>query len=146
MSPIEAIILARQLHEGQVDKAGAPYIGHVTRVYQEVYYSKAPDYVKIAAALHDVMEDCGQDEASLMAQGVPQKAIDLVRILTRSRGEKYDEYLTIISHDVDATMIKLADLKDNMDPFRLIHVPAGLRSALIAKYSNAMELLLLGCP
>ena len=48
-----AIALAAEAHEGQTDKAGAPYILHVLRVV----LACPPGDAQIVAALHDVVED-----------------------------------------------------------------------------------------
>ena len=39
MEALEAYQLAAQLHTGQVDKAGRPYIEHLTRVFLRVQAS-----------------------------------------------------------------------------------------------------------
>ena len=49
----DAMALARQAHEGQVDKAGAPYIEHPLRMAATLQDENA----KIVAILHDVVED-----------------------------------------------------------------------------------------
>jgi hypothetical protein len=51
MNDHDALDLARRAHEGQVDKAGEPYILHVQRVMARL---SNPDE-KVAAALHDVV-------------------------------------------------------------------------------------------
>ena len=40
MEALEAYQLAAQLHTGQVDKAGRPYIEHLTRVFLRVHRSQ----------------------------------------------------------------------------------------------------------
>ena len=49
----EALELAELHHSGQVDKAGRPYISHISRVVDAV---DTPEE-KLAAALHDLLED-----------------------------------------------------------------------------------------
>lgn len=48
----KAIEIAMQAHDGQTDKAGMPYIGHVMRVMQA---GRTIDE-KIAGVLHDIVE------------------------------------------------------------------------------------------
>jgi len=56
MSTLErAIALAAKAHEGQVDKAGAPYILHPLRMMLKLSSTDE----RITAVLHDVVEDCG---------------------------------------------------------------------------------------
>ena len=59
----DAIMLACAAHRGQVDKAGAPYILHSLRVMLAV----TGEDQRIAAVLHDVVEDCGVDVADIAA-------------------------------------------------------------------------------
>ena len=49
----KAISIALKAHEGQTDKAGMPYIGHVMRVMNA---GRTMDE-KIVGVLHDVVED-----------------------------------------------------------------------------------------
>ncbi len=53
----QAISLAAQQHEGQVDKANAPYILHPLRVMLNVPTIEH----KIVAVLHDILEDTEND-------------------------------------------------------------------------------------
>ena len=56
-----AIDFAMEKHQGQLDKAGKPYFGHVLRVALSVASNEdTPDDENyfIVALLHDVVEDC----------------------------------------------------------------------------------------
>src|ERR1044071_9819551 len=74
----DTIILACTAHRGQVDKGGAPYILHPLRVMLAV----SGDERRIAAVLHDVVEDCGIDPATIadrFGDGVAQAVVALSR-------------------------------------------------------------------
>jgi hypothetical protein len=60
----EALELAELHHSGQVDKAGRPYIGHISRVVDAV---DTPEE-KLAAALHDLLEDTDMTAADLLTR------------------------------------------------------------------------------
>lgn len=63
-SPLDdAIVLATHAHQGQIDKAGAPYILHPLRVL----LAQADDVRRITAALHDVVEDRAVTPATIRA-------------------------------------------------------------------------------
>jgi (p)ppGpp synthase/HD superfamily hydrolase len=83
----DAVRIAREAHEGQVDKAGRPYIGHVLRVMKRL----DTDEEQMAAALHDVIEDTDATPDSLLALGVPKVVVEAVQSLTKREGETYAE-------------------------------------------------------
>jgi len=70
----QLIAIAAKAHEGQVDKAGAPYILHPLRVMLRL----RTDEERIVAVLHDVVEDCGWSFERLAAEGFSASA-DQVR-------------------------------------------------------------------
>lgn len=143
MNIAEAYELARDLHEGQVDKAGQPYFEHVYRVAERVrQLPDVSDNAVIAAVLHDVVEDSRASFAYLLAQGVPPGAVRLVDVLSRPRPMPYLEYLDRIYRDPQAWQIKLADIGDNADPLRLAELPRSVRLQLQHKYREALDILL----
>jgi (p)ppGpp synthase/HD superfamily hydrolase len=110
-----AIEFALHAHAGQVDKGGAPYITHPLRVMAAV---NGPEHVKIAAVLHDVVEDTDTTVGDIDDHfGI--RVAELVLLLTRVKGESDDEYYAEILTDPEAVAIKIADLEDNMDVTRL---------------------------
>ena len=103
-----AIEIARKAHEGQVDKAGAPYIGHPLRVMDRV-----PEEAKIAAVLHDVVEDSSVTLSDLRAEGFPESVVEAVEALTKRPGETYELFILRAASNDIARTVKLADLHDN---------------------------------
>ena len=55
MDILRAYKIACQLHAGQTDKAGRPYIEHLTRVLLRVQMDGGDRFQQIAALLHDQM-------------------------------------------------------------------------------------------
>lgn len=132
----DAIGLARQVHHGQVDKAGKPYIEHVLRVVS--YLNTADD--RIVGALHDVLEKSDYTAESLRSLGYPERIVHAVECLTKRHGEGYDHYISRVKQDEIARRVKVADLKDNMDMAR-IPVPSAMDWERLAKYQRALQQL-----
>jgi ribosomal protein S18 acetylase RimI-like enzyme len=137
----DAIALAAQAHAGQVDKAGAPYILHPLRVM----LAQETDEARIAAVLHDVVEDTGWTLAALAERGFPPAALAAVDALTRRAGESYDEFVVRAGADHIARRVKLADLCDNLDLRRLPN-PGETGWARLARYRRAWWALTAGEP
>ena len=118
-NPLEtAIRLAVEKHTGQRDKAGAPYVLHPLRVM----FAVEGEAARIAAVLHDVVEDTPVKPDDLRAAGIPEDAVRLVGLLTRFLGQSKAAYYKALAADPTARAIKLADLEDNMDIRRLRRV------------------------
>jgi len=133
----DAIGLARQVHHGQLDKAGKPYIEHVLRVVS--YLDAADD--KIVGALHDVLEDSAYTAESLRRLGYPERIVRAVECLTKQDDEDYDHYIGRVMQDAIARRVKIADLKDNMDMAR-IAAPRAVDWERLAKYRRALQYLM----
>ena len=95
MGLAQALQLAERFHHGQEDKAGLPYIGHVKRVVAGV---ESPDE-KMAAALHDLLEDTEVTADDLRSEGCPEHVVVAVEALTRRKGEKYDDFVARAARD-----------------------------------------------
>lgn len=115
MSRLEqAIALAAEAHSGQLDKAGKPYILHPLRVMLAV-----PEYAKVCAVLHDVVEDCpGYDLPMLERHGFHPILLSALDAITKRQGESYEDYLERVASNPIALEVKLADLRDNLDGSR----------------------------
>ncbi len=111
----DAIALAVQAHRGQPDRYGAPYILHPLRVMQRV----EGKHERMAAVLHDVVEDTSYTLDDLRQMGYPDDVLRAVDHLTRRDDETYEQYVERAAADPVARRVKLADLEDNMDIHRL---------------------------
>lgn len=108
--------IATSAHEGQVDKAGKPYIEHPMRVMN---MGKTVEE-KIAGVLHDVVEDSDWTFEMLEKEGIPKDVMDALRCVTKlSEEEDYDHFIERVKTNPLAVKVKLNDLKDNMDITRL---------------------------
>ena len=75
----DAIALARRAHAGQTDKAGKDYIEHPLRVMENCTSVQA----KVAAVLHDVVEDSDTTLDDLQQQNFAPEAVEAVALLTK---------------------------------------------------------------
>src|SRR5690606_22759929 len=118
MSTLErAIEIAVQAHAGATDKGGAPYILHPVRVMLRM----RTDAERIAAVLHDVVEDTEWTIERLRHEGFSEEVLRAVEALTKRKGEDYFDFCRRARCNEIARKVKLADLTDNMDLKRLTH-------------------------
>lgn len=110
-----ALQIAVRAHAGQKDKSGAAYIFHPIRVMMRCV---SPD-AKIAALLHDVVEDTEVTFDDLQAEGFSATVLSALRLLTHAKDVPYEDYVQRVAVNATATEVKLADLEDNMDLRRL---------------------------
>jgi HD domain-containing protein len=136
--------LAADLHGGQGDKAGRPYIEHLERVVM-ILKTRWPDASKdeIAAAwLHDAIEDTEATPELLLAAGVSPEAIRIIEAVTRPPGSVYLDWIAGLAATGVSSVIrvKLSDNQDNRDPARVPALPGG--AEMVAKrYEPARQLL-----
>jgi len=107
----KAIRIAAQAHQGQTDKAGAPYILHLLRVMLRM----SSETEMMAAVLHDVVEDTNWTLDDLRKEGFPEEVLQTVHCLTRKDRESYEEFIERVKGNPIARRVKRADLEDNMD-------------------------------
>jgi (p)ppGpp synthase/HD superfamily hydrolase len=139
--------LARKLHQGQVDKAGAPYFQHVSRVAANLMrlFPGASLDEHHAAFLHDVMEDCGVSTDDLRGLGYAENTISIIQAVTRMKGENitYADWIWRLSRSesLGAVRVKIADLSDNLAPARLEILNPQQAHSLSKRYNNAIKTL-----
>ena len=150
----DTFLLAKTLHEGQKDKGGFPYMGHVQRVYQrtQAYLDMLPfgmltyderQDILIAALLHDVVEDTKMDIAGLIQLGYREGVTRRVdRLSGRPEGVTYHQNIQNIADegDIGVIIIKLSDNEDNADPARIAQLPEEQRS-IVNRYQRSMAIL-----
>lgn len=126
--------LASTAHAGQLDKSGAPYIDHPKRVAQKL---AGDEQAMTVALLHDVLEDTGVTEEELRA-AFDAQVVDAVVAITHPKHEPYDVYYQRVRANPLALRVKLADIHDNLEPWRLAKLSTEERSRLLEKYGSAL--------
>ena len=133
----QAISLAAKQHEGQVDKANAPYILHPLRVMLNVPTIQH----KIVAVLHDILEDTETTIEDLYQFGFQEHLIDAIVALTKKQGETRLEAAQRARQNPIARVVKLADINDNMDLSR-ISSPTSKDFERLNEYKQVRDILL----
>lgn len=123
-------------HSGQRDKTGAAYFQHPMRVAMRC----KSDEEKMVALLHDTIEDTDVTPEYLLAEGFPQPIIDGVLSVTKREGEGYEEFVTRAKQNPIGRQVKLHDLEDNLDIFRLTELDATMMERY-NKYLRAYRFL-----
>ena len=132
----KALEIAQKAHEGQVDKAGRPYIEHPIHVAE----SMETEEEVCAALLHDVIEDTSLTLSDLEKEGFPDEVIKALELLTHDDDVPYLDYVRAIAHNPIAKKVKLADLCHNSDLTRLPTITKHDERRL-EKYKQAIEIL-----
>ena len=140
MRPDQALTIATAAHDGQADKAGRPYIGHVHRVLGHLPDDATDDH-RVVAALHDVVGVADVTLDQLRAHGLTDAQAAAVDAMTKRDGEPKDDYYRRVASNQIALVVKTADINDNADPARLAVLDPDDRSRLTAKYARARQAL-----
>jgi len=139
MSTLErAIEIAAEAHDGQMDKAGAPYLAHPMRMMARFLREKQGTHA-IIAALHDVVEDSNWTLDGLRDEGFTGEIVE-AGVLTRNKREAYETYLERVARHALARREQI-DLLDNMSEGRLERLPQADRVRIRKKYSGAFYTL-----
>lgn len=111
-----AMHFAVDAHDGQVDKAGEPYILHVLRVMLGVSTREQ----RIVALLHDTVEDKHTSLQEIEGRWGREIA-EAINALTRRQTDAgnwpewdYEAYIKRVAENPLAIPVKLSDLNDNM--------------------------------
>jgi (p)ppGpp synthase/HD superfamily hydrolase len=99
------------------------------------------DEARIAAVLHDLVEDTEWTLEALRAEGFGDAVVDAIDGLTRRDGEVYLDFCRRAGTNEIARVVKLADLEDNLDPARIAALPEENHS-LTDRYRKARAILL----
>lgn len=132
----KAIELAAAAHAGQVDKAGEPYILHPLRVMLAV---SEPEE-RIAAVLHDVVEDTPWTLDELAGEGFSPAVLAALDALTKRPAEARVAAAQRARANPIARRVKLADVTDNMNLARIPN-PTAKDHARLAEYGQVREIL-----
>lgn len=129
--------LAYEMHEGQKDRSGIPYIFHPIHLAEQMVDEDST----IVALLHDIVEDTSMTFDKLLDLGFTSEIVDAIQLLTKPEEEDYLDYVSRVKQNELARKVKLADLTHNMDLTRLDQ-PSQKDYERKNKYLKALELLI----
>ncbi len=132
-----AIEIAAKAHSGQQDKAGEPYILHPVRVMLRV----TTEQERIAAVLHDVVEDTDVSLDELRGEGFAEAVIQAIDALTKREGESRIDAAHRAAANTIARIVKLADNAENSDLSRIAN-PTERDLARMKEYEAVRAILL----
>lgn len=111
------ITKALYAHLGQVDKGGQPYILHPLKVM--FLLDSIDEELNCIAVGHDLFEDTNATETELRQIGMSNRVIAGIEVMTKKKGQSYEEYKEAIKANRDAVKVKMCDLRHNSDISRL---------------------------
>ena len=133
----KAALICVTKHAGQRDKMGCAYFQHPMRVAMRC----RTDEEKMVALLHDTIEDTDITAEYLLAEGFPQSVVDGILSVTKREGESYEDFVARAKQNPLGRVVKLHDLEDNLNIFRLTALDADM-TARYNKYLAARRFLL----
>lgn len=111
------ISLATERHAGQFDKGGRPYILHPLTVMHRLRTDD--EELQCIAVGHDLLEDTDTSATELLDLGFSARVVDGIHTLTKQPGESRDAYKVRVMENLDASRVKIEDLRHNSDIRRL---------------------------
>lgn len=151
-----ALAFALRNHWKQKDRSGSPYIHHCLRVATDAHKfsygllgKEDRETVFIVGVLHDVIEDTDQSHGHLV-EVFGQRVADLVALVSKNPGVQYQDYIDHLCNaylgyedHITVLLVKLADLRHNLDVSRYATTDSGVDAALesVITYMTAVEAL-----
>lgn len=104
---------AEKMHRGQTRIGGAPYITHPAAAAELVKSWGCGIDCRITALFHDLLEDTDASEEKIEELG-GKAVLEAVKLLTKHKGYKMDEYVSGIRSNPIAYAVKTADRLHNL--------------------------------
>lgn len=143
----ELIARTAHIHHMRAGEPPEPYSEHLRRVAGNF----PPGLARVAAWLHDSVEDTELELLDLATLGVDSDAIAVVRRLTHPHKITESDYLALIEDYARATdplsdvvrWVKVADIRDNLGAVTRLRTEGRDRLAdrLELRYTSALEIL-----
>jgi len=132
-----ALAIAACAHFRQKDKIGDAYFWHCWRVGLSV----APGPARVVGILHDVIEDHPRWKP-IIRWLFPDDVYSALLRLCHPYGQPYYQYIDNVKRNPLAREVKIADVRDNGNNFRLARIKDGREAdRLHVKYRSALARL-----
>ena len=131
----KAVNIMFEAHKEDFDKGGYPYVFHPFYLATKV----EGENEVCTALLHDVIEDHGDKYSFeyLENEGFNKEIIDALKLLTHNKEIPYMDYIANIAKNNVAKVVKIEDLKHNLD----IRRTSGEKAKKYDIYVKALEFL-----
>ena len=131
----KAVNIMFEAHKEDFDKGGYPYVFHPFYLATKV----DGENETCVALLHDVIEDHGDKYSFeyLENEGFNKEIIDALKLLTHNKEIPYMDYIANIAKNNVAKVVKIEDLKHNLD----IRRTSGEKAKKYDIYVKALEFL-----
>lgn len=131
----KAVNVMFEAHKEDFDKGGYPYVFHPFYLATKV----EGENETCVALLHDVIEDHGDKYSFeyLENEGFNKEIIDALKLLTHNKEIPYMDYIANIAKNNVAKVVKIEDLKHNLD----IRRTSGEKAKKYDIYVKALEFL-----
>lgn len=131
----KAINIMFEAHKDDYDKGGYPYVFHPFYLATQV----EGEIATCVALLHDLIEDHAElySYEKLEEIGFPIEVIEALKLLTHKKNVPYMRYIELISKNEIARLVKIQDLKHNLDTNRT----SGVITAKNDTYKKALDYL-----
>ena len=126
----DALDLAADAHQGQIDKSGNDYFEHSFRV-STPFVQNGDAIGAIVSLLHDCVEETWVT-LGFLEDRFPDEIVDAVDALTRREDETYRQYIKRLCRNDIAREVKKEDIKDNLRPERMY------KGAPVERYYRAL--------
>ncbi len=111
---LKAAEFAAEKHKGQKRAGGADYFSHPYEVAMRLKNALYPIEYAITGLLHDTLEDTDATEEEILALG-GEEVLEAVKLLTKEPGYDMKNYITRISNNEMARIVKGADRVHNLE-------------------------------
>lgn len=131
----KAVNIMFEAHKEDFDRGGYPYVFHPFYLATKV----EGENETCVALLHDVIEDHGDKYSFeyLENEGFNKEIIDALKLLTHNKEIPYMDYIANIAKNNVAKVVKIEDLKHNLD----IRRTSGEKAKKYDIYVKALEFL-----
>ena len=103
----------KEKHAGQTRKQGTPYYLHPFAVQELLAQKGYSEDCQAAGLCHDLLEDTDATEKEILALTNPQ-VLEAVKLVTKEKGYRMEEYIARIAKNPMAKAVKLADRLHNL--------------------------------
>lgn len=123
---------------------GSPYYWHLARCAIRLGENATAEE-RLVALFHDILEDTDTTEEDLQKIGIPQTAIDSIKLCSNIyyKHLTHKAWLSLIAHSADTSAIKakLVDLADNKSFERMTGLEMSMKNQVSSKSKNPDQIM-----